>query len=123
MKRELKFCRETDTETGMFLWFADLPEWKGEKEELQMVAGADNFLEWQADGKDEVSFVVSDTEFEESEVLKLMILGSKIYQEGGAVYQLYSYKNEIIGLHMWLCDVMKFVFGGFPEKIYIKKVE
>ena len=34
-------------------WFVDLPEWTGEKWELQMVAGADLFLEMINSGDDE----------------------------------------------------------------------
>lgn len=122
MKRELKFCRETDEETRLVLWFADVPEWEGEKEELQMVAGADIFLDYLADDKNEVSIFVSDNQFEGADILKLVQLGSEIEGGSGAVYELNTYHNKFVGLHMWLCDVLKFVFVGFPEKIYLKKI-
>ncbi len=58
-------------------WFVDLPEWTGEKWELQMVAGADLFLEMINSGDDEyqVYLTLSDEPFENSDVLELDCLG------------------------------------------------
>jgi hypothetical protein len=41
----------------------------------------------------------------------------------GAWYLMETYKNERVGLRMWLCDVTKHqqVFGYFPTTIYFKK--
>ena len=39
MNKELKFNKEND------LWYIDIPEWKGTKGELLMVAGADKLLD------------------------------------------------------------------------------
>ena len=34
-------------------WFVDLPEWEGERWELQMVMGADSFLDVLSQGENE----------------------------------------------------------------------
>ena len=44
--RNYKFYKE---ETGR--WYVDLPEWEGEKAELEMVLGADTFLEILSQGE------------------------------------------------------------------------
>ena len=40
MTRKFKFYKEEDNR-----WFVDLPEWEGDKEDLEMVMGADILLE------------------------------------------------------------------------------
>jgi hypothetical protein len=31
-----------------------------------------------------------------------------------------SYQGQSYDLSMWLCDVTKYVFGDFPDRIYFK---
>ena len=38
--REFKFYKDPEHR-----WYVDLPEWEGEKDNLEMVLGADSFLE------------------------------------------------------------------------------
>lgn len=97
-------------------WFIDLPEWTGEKAELQMVAGADIMLDSFLDNdSNDVWLTISEDEFENSQKLTFIATADDI--QNGAYYVLESNR-----LHMWLCDVTKFVFGGyFPETIYLKK--
>lgn len=115
--RNLKFYKE---ETGR--WYVDLPEWEGEKDELEMVMGADSFLEILSQGENEVYVTLSDTEFPNAERLRLLELGriEGIELGSGAWYSLTSYKDIPYDIEMWLCDVTKFVFGGFPKVIYFK---
>lgn len=117
MMRNLKFYKE---ETGR--WYVDLPEWEGEKDELEMVMGADSFLEILSQGENEVYVTLSDTEFPNAERLRLLELGriEGIELGSGAWYSLTSYKDIPYDIEMWLCDVTKFVFGGFPKVIYFK---
>lgn len=117
MMRNLKFYKE---ETGR--WYVDLPEWEGEKDELEMVMGADSFLEILSQGENEVYVTLSDTEFPNAERLRLLDLGriESIELGSGAWYSLTSYKDIPYDIEMWLCDVTKFVFGGFPKVIYFK---
>ena len=118
MKRQFKFYKE---ETGR--WYVDLPEWEGDKDELEMVAGADIFLEILAQDEPEVYVTLSDEEFEGSEILEMKYLGTTEGWEmgSGAWYKLISYMGMEFILDMWLCDVTKFVFGSFPKNIYFCK--
>lgn len=114
--RNFKFYKDRDG------WFVDLPEWEGSKSDLQMVMGADTFLDIISQGEDGVYVTLSDTEFEGCEVLDMTHLGRLEGPElgEGAWYILEEYVGMRFDLHMWLCDVTKFVFGDFPFKIYFK---
>lgn len=114
----LNFVKES---TG---WYIDLPEWTGSKADLQMVSGADTFLDFLSDNGDKVSLTAStNNNCEYSGVLK------KVQDRqvgGGADYDLMQYDNVIYpdgGHPMWLCDVTKFVFNGqLPDTIYFKEL-
>lgn len=103
-------------------WFVDLPEWVGERWDLQMVMGADDFLELLAQGETEVYVTLSKDPFDGCETLELIHLGRLEGPElgEGAWYILDEYVDLPYTLKMWLCDVTKFVFGEFPSKIYFK---
>ena len=115
--RNFKFYKE---ECGR--WYVSLPEWEGEKDELEMVMGADSFLEILSQGEDEVYVTLSDTEFPDAERLELFDLCrlKGIELGSGAWYSLTSYMDIPYDIEMWLCDVTKFVFGDFPKIIYFK---
>lgn len=103
-------------------WFVDLPEWTGEKWELQMVSGADTFLDLLSQGENEVHLVMSSKPFQNANVLHFQEVGKLEGPEmgEGAWYFLNEYNDISYSLKMWLCDVTKFVFGEFPTKIYFK---
>ena len=103
-------------------WFIDLPNWEGEKYDLQMVAGADTFLDLLSQGEDDVYVTLSTKPFENCEVLMFEHYGRlEAWELGeGAWYVLSTYKGQHYDLKMWLCDVTKFVFGELPDKIYFK---
>ena len=50
----LKFYKENDNR-----WFVNLPEWKGNKDDLEMVMGADTMLDYISDGENEVFLYLS----------------------------------------------------------------
>jgi len=108
---------------GSGRWYVDLPEWEGSKDELEMVSGADTFLEILSQGESEVNVILSVTDFVGSDKLQLIKPGRLGGWElgEGSWYKLDSYIGISYDLEMWLCDVTKFVFGGFPETIYFKK--
>lgn len=114
--RDFKFYKD---EEG---WFVDLPEWEGEKWELQMVSGADTFLEILSQGESEVNIVLSKTEFETANKLDFIELGRlEGFEMGtGSWYLLKDYNGITYNLKMWLCDVTVFVFKEFPKIIYFK---
>ena len=103
-------------------WFIDLPKWKGDKADLQMVRGADTFCDLIAQGETEIYVTLSRHQFEGSNTLHYEqqgLLEGPEYGEG-AWYFLNEYNDVAYSMRMWLCDVTKFVFGDFPMKIYFK---
>ena len=117
--RKVIFYRE---ESGR--WYIDLPEWKGSKAELEMVSGADVLLDllYSSGGKTgmgraEILVDLSSEKFDGSYTLSRTRIAPQ--ESGGAFYRLGSYRGSYLNLEMWLCDVTKFVFGGFPEEIFI----
>jgi hypothetical protein len=102
------------------LWYVDLPEWEGERAELQMVAGADDFLEILAQGEESVYVTLSTEPFNGAYKITLLHLGKlETWEMGtGAWYMLDCYRGITYNLEMWLCDVTVHVFGYFPKEIY-----
>lgn len=98
-------------------WFVELPEWEGSKADLQMVAGADDMLEYMSEGSNVVRATLSEEHFVGSDEIKFIRTADEI--GNGAMYKLAKYKGINLDLEMWLCDVTKFVYGHFPQSIYI----
>ena len=117
--RTFKFYK---TEVGR--WYVDIPDWEGSVDDLEMVAGADLFIEILSDGEQTVNVTLSTVEFEGADILEFQTLGDlRSWELGeGAWYKLISYMGIDYELKMWLCDVTKFVFDGFPKNIYFSKV-
>ena len=84
-----------------------------------MVIGADDMLDYIAQDDSEVILHISEIKFGNSDALVLKEDQSGI--DSGAMYILEKYEDREINLEMWLCDVMLFVFGKFPEKLFIKR--
>ena len=95
-------------------WFVVLPEYDGDQEDLEMVDGADTFLDYlMEDGM----YVTVDVNLEktEGETIELRLVA---HDEIGGTYQvenLEGFKHDV-----WLCNVVHFVFGEHPELIYFK---
>lgn len=107
-----KFYKESDGR-----WYIDLPQWPGSKADLEMVAGADTMLEMVGDGESEVWLEMSDENFPGANTLKFVRMADELYN--GAFYYIDSFDGKEIKMDVWLCDVTKFVFGGyFPNEIY-----
>ena len=104
-------------------WYVDLDEWEGDEADLQMVAGADHFLDILSEGDDEVWVQLWTKKFIGADVLTFIRPGDLEGMEmgTGAWYTLKSYRGIPYDLTMWLCDVTKFVFKEFPKEIYFKK--
>jgi hypothetical protein len=113
MIRRIKFTKEVNG------WFAELKEWKGSRADLQMVMGADTFLDILCEGEWDVWITLSDKPMDrngyEAEQLNLIREDELI---GGGHYLLKTYRGIEFNLEMWLCDVTKFVFGNLPKTIY-----
>lgn len=93
-------------------WYIILPEWVGDREELEMVMGADTMLDILAQGENLVNVSISETPFKDAK----FILTIKNYEAGGANYLLTS---KLHNFEIWLCHVTTFVFGFFPKILYI----
>lgn len=120
----MKFYKDTDNK-----WYADVPTWKGEKWELEMVCGADTMLEIAAQGEAEVHIMLSTQDFRnDMDDPQAILPGVKIDtltkikdtpDIGGALYLMKEYKGIEYNLEVWLCHVTEFVFGELPETIYL----
>jgi len=113
--KNLKFYKETSGK-----WFVDLPEWIGDKTDLEMVSGADTMLDIISEGENEVVLLFSKKYFGNSTKLEFTSLATDI--GNGAYYKLYKYKAIEFNLEIWLCDVTKFVFGYFPKEMFFIKI-
>ena len=108
--RTLKFERDPDSR-----WYVCLPEWKGSRSALLMVAGADVVLEELSEGKSEITLLVSINPLDG-------ISGKPIYscrktskdEFGSGDYVIKELNNRPI----WLCSILSFVFGKAPDYIY-----
>jgi hypothetical protein len=112
MVRKIKFYKE---KSGR--WYADLPEWEGSKDDLEMVSGADALLDILAQGDEVIYAQMGDEKFPGAN--QLILLGLETGGAGGAWYLVPSVGDISFDLKIWLCDVTKFVFGTFPEIIWI----
>ncbi len=114
--QNLKFKKESTHR-----WYIDLPQWQGNKEDLEMVSGADDMLNYMSDGGNEVILSISEEYFNGSD--KLIFIEEAKELENGAYYKLPIYRGIEIDLLIWLCDVTKFVFNDkFPTLLYISKI-
>lgn len=95
-------------------WFVHLPESGFDKMDLQMVDGADTFCDIIAQGEDNIYITMSTKPFNGCSVLQFTEYGIT----EGAWYFMNEYKGIDYNLPLWLCDVTKYVFGEFPNKIY-----
>lgn len=119
--RKLKFYKDEVND-----WYVDLPEWEGDIADLQMVAGADTMLDILAQGDDHIWLKLGTEQFRQQEKAKLDLYAicadihklEEACPSSGAVY-LCTNKYLSSPLPVWLCDVTKFVFGEFPETIWI----
>ena len=96
-------------------WYADLPEYiaqGGTEEECEMVAGADDWLDFISEKREAVTLALSD---QDSLTEKIVLYES---DEFGATYIAHTFKEEDINQILWLCPVTLFVFGNYPSTIY-----
>lgn len=112
--REFRFYKENER------WWVDLPAYTaqgGDPTDLQMVAGADDFLDiLDEKANREVKIQIVETK---KEGFSKLIRCDEIPTTSGRYY----FDDDTDNL-MWLCDVMLWIFGGrFPETIWYKTVK
>ena len=100
-------------------WYVDLPNWTGDQDALQMVAGADTMLDIYSNNGDEVLLSISKTPIENYDKLEFVSMADDMGE--GAYYVMKKHGEEVINLEMWLCAVTLFVFDEYPKELFIKK--
>lgn len=106
----LSFNKESDN-----CWYVDIP-YPFSHANLQMVAGADRFLEALAQGKRRVTVQFCDHDFDGCEHVWHAVPDEKSY---GCTYDVTSPKYQG---KAWLCPVTLYVLGHFPKHIYIRQI-
>ena len=99
-------------------WFVHLPDYSGDPMDLEMVSGADVLCETFDKYKNGcISVTVSSKPLTNDEfATNVIVLNCKeVYEEIGA-----TYVKQDSDMEVWLCLVTKYVFGKFPETIYIR---
>lgn len=99
------------------LWYVDFPGWPLKKENLLMVAGADDLLDYLNDGSNHVALhvKVSDNDISTSGI-KLIKESSTL--AGGAHYLV---ENGGPVKRLWLCPVTLCVLGQYPNYMEVRK--
>lgn len=98
-------------------WFAHLPDYEGDPSDLAMVEGADvlcDMLDRHENGL--IRSIISDESLEEESMFDNLYTLDFVNstEDIGANYRCREFK-----LDLWLCNVTKYVFGEFPETIYV----
>lgn len=99
-------------------WFVLLPDYPGEPMDLEMVSGADVLCESLDVAKNGfISVTVSTRPLNGDEfATSLIVLNCKeVFEEIGA-----TYVKQDSDMEVWLCPVTKYVFGSFPQTIYVR---
>jgi hypothetical protein len=95
-------------------WFVVLPQYDGDQEDLEMIDGADNLLDYLTKDGLYVSIDVSlEDNGDDPTVLTLVA-----HDEIGGTYKvdnLEGFKEDV-----WLCNVVHYVFGEHPEVLFFK---
>lgn len=95
-------------------WYIVLPEWTGDKKDLQMVLGADSMLDILSQGDNEVFLTVDEIPFD-GYSFKLSFYEDE--SDGG----WYKLKSDLYEFDVWLCKVTKFVYDGkLPKTLFLK---
>ena len=128
--RNLGFIKENG------LWYADLPEFLerglGTRNNLLMVDGSDTFLDLLSNQGNRVTLTISEQDFEgfQGKLDKIdwgknqSLLDSIGHApvDYGAYYMVNELQGKPFQHRLWLCPVTEFVFGGYPNQIFISIV-
>jgi hypothetical protein len=99
-------------------WYLKDERWKGDKEELQMVAGADYLLEAIKHKANSVCLrVLTEKTYSPLMTDSLRLTHAKALDDRG------TYIIPLVGWQFWLCSVTKWVFGYMPTDLYFRVVE
>lgn len=97
-------------------WFVDIP-WDGDINDLQMVSGADTLLDcYNADGSGFVTCKLLEVDDKPNNGCRVTYLKKLSETEYGATY---SVDDEHYRGDIWLCPVLKYVLGEYPDSFEI----
>lgn len=107
-------------------WYIDLPEYieaGGKKGDLQMVAGADTWLDNLSNNTDEVTLKFSNVAFDgyQDDIGQLLYFAGGWETEDVTASEMDNGKwySTRTGHELWLCPVTKYVFWGeYPKIIF-----
>lgn len=102
-------------------WYVDLPTWTGPKSDLLMIGGADTMLDIVSENTSEVVVTISENHFEGADRLTYVTKAVDVGE--GAYYMLKTYRNTEYNMSVFLCDVTLFVFGCFPNSLFLKRCD
>lgn len=120
---------KTDNQEGRILdfnkeddgcWYIDLPAWPFSHHNLMMVAGADDLCEHLSDNKKSVTVAVIANPERKATKDWGKLVKTKSSLTGGATYKVENIEG--FNQDIWLCPVTLFVFGKYPNTMYIKKI-
>lgn len=94
-------------------WYVVLPEWEGDKDDLEMIRNIDIMLEILSQGEGKVSITISTESFDSQFTL------TEDFEDDGGMW--YRVKSDMFDFSLWLCFVTRHIFGYFPPKLYISK--
>lgn len=98
-------------------WYAVVPEWTGDKADLQMVCGADTLLDMINMSLGEPNTINLDIYVDDEFSIDIFEGSFKLIKEGGdegGGWYIGRYKDQVVP-ELWLCDVTKFVVGFIPK--------
>jgi len=96
-------------------WFVVLPDYDGPQEDLEMVDGADEFLDvLTTDGL----YVTLDVSLDKNPWNDQFCLKLVKHDEIGGTYEVTDHAR--FNKDIWLCNVVHYLFGELPEYIYYK---
>lgn len=108
---KLEFEKDLDSR-----WYIVLPEYQGNRSDLEMVQGADKLCDKLSNGKNTLKVKVWRKEHKNAtHVLKRMVV---VY---GSFYHAVDTVNDSQSV-IWLCPVTKFVFGKYPKVLSLKVI-
>ena len=98
-------------------WFVVLPDYDGDQEDLEMVDGADEFLDFLTTDGLYVSVNVS-LEYNGNNAILLKLVA---HDEIGGTYQVENCEG-FSNKDVWLCNVVHYLFGEHPEEIWFEPI-
>ena len=98
------------------IWYAEIPNYPGAHDDLEMVDSAGTFLSQLDKGLGIVQVKISDEPDDRVDIILEKTEETK--DEKGANYKIASGDQSVETI--WLCGVLEYVFGTFPNHLYLE---